>query len=1067
MRRARKPAVLLGAGLLALVVTFYNRGEEISAGTHAPIRAAVSGQAAAYDLSGLPIFTRTLFHVRESYFDKARLNPRRMLVGALDFLQRDVPEIIIDREPERDPKKVTVKVNGQEKEFSLEGVEAPWSLRTKLQEIFKFIQPNLQAVSSPKEEARRLVEIEAAATNGMLYTLDPHSVLLDVESFKEMRMTTQGKFGGLGIVIMMDRKGRIMVRKPMPGTPAFEAGLKPKDHIVRINSESTVNMTLTEAVERLRGEVGDPVDVYIDRDPAAAGKDAAKTEARKPKKFTIVRAAIRPPSIDPPAEVLLAPPKNGKPGAKIGYFRMQSFTANTERDLADALALFEKEKVKGIIMDLRTNPGGLYDQAQKVADAFIDSGVLVSMVGVGGTQRRDEHASRGGDVKAPLAVLVNQYSASASEIVAGAMKHLDRGVVIGETTFGKGSVQMLFDVNSPVRLGKNGGDDKLGLKLTTAQYLTAGDISIQGVGVAPDIALEPMHVNLRKAGEESWIMLQPSHNRRQESDYEWSLANPTDTQATKPVETVSFLREPSPAQMAQAEAEEAEEEAAGGALDEEAPPVVEEEFETGDKVKVDFTIEFARDMLAQARGGRRAELVESSKAYFETVRQEQDKKVGQALEKLGVDWSRGPASPPEGELEMTLAPEGGSAKVMAGDKMTIRGTVKNTGKTPLYRVRAVLHSENGLFDENEMVFGKIEPGASKTYDLHVKVPKSMVTRADRVRAEVSAQGAIKSNDAQMVVDVTGKKRPLFAYTYQTIDDVQGNGDGRVQKGERVRLLVKVKNIGPGAALRPEATVRNGSGQDGILISAGRFERKEELPPGGEWTTSFVYEVGADFEGQDYALDLTVVDSMLGESVTDKIKETIAPPGRAPESATGTVTVSRRAAELREAPVEGSLAVGRAQKGAVFKVTGRVGAFTRVELEKDHPAFIATADLQPGGTANPKYDADWQVMPPLLAAAAPTWVTGESVQVKGNVSDDRQVRDVFIKVWNKDSKMPPKKVFYKRNTGDARQMSFQTDVPLWPGSNLIQVFARETNEVLSTQTLVVRRDGARLAKRTGP
>ena len=135
--------------------------------------------------------------MRENYFDKNRLDPKRMLVGALDFVQRDVPEILIDRWPEHDPKQVTVKVNGQQRSFSIERVDAPWSLRTKLQEIFQFVQPNLQPVPE-KEESRRLVEIEMAATNGMLYTLDPHSVLLDVETYKDMRTQTQGKFGGLG-----------------------------------------------------------------------------------------------------------------------------------------------------------------------------------------------------------------------------------------------------------------------------------------------------------------------------------------------------------------------------------------------------------------------------------------------------------------------------------------------------------------------------------------------------------------------------------------------------------------------------------------------------------------------------------------------------------------------------------------------------------------------------------------------------------------------------------------------------------------------------------------------------
>src|SRR5439155_11640416 len=168
------------------------------------------------------------------------------------------------------------------------------------------------------------------------------------------------------------------------------------------------------------------------------------------KKYTIVRDFIRPPAIHPDPRVLNAPAGPGQPAAKIGYFRIQSFSANTESDLSRALAMFEQEKVKGIIMDLRENPGGLYDQAQKVADAFIDQGVLVSMVGVGGAQQKDEHATRNGEPKVPLAVLINQRSASASEIVAGAIKNLNRGGIIGETSFGKGSVQMLLDITSPV-----------------------------------------------------------------------------------------------------------------------------------------------------------------------------------------------------------------------------------------------------------------------------------------------------------------------------------------------------------------------------------------------------------------------------------------------------------------------------------------------------------------------------------------------------------------------------------------------------------------------------------------
>ena len=207
MRRFRKVFIFAGACALALFLTIRHRGRTCTSRQPAPLRAAVRQSAAAYDLSQLPVITKTLFYVRENYFDKSRFDHKRMLVGALDFLQRDVPEILIDRYPERDPKQVKVRVNGQEQTFNIERVDSPWTMRSMLQEIFKFVQPNLQPVAG-KDEARRLLEIEMAATNGMLYTLDPHSVLLDVESFKDMRTQTQGKFGGLGIVIDMDRKSR-------------------------------------------------------------------------------------------------------------------------------------------------------------------------------------------------------------------------------------------------------------------------------------------------------------------------------------------------------------------------------------------------------------------------------------------------------------------------------------------------------------------------------------------------------------------------------------------------------------------------------------------------------------------------------------------------------------------------------------------------------------------------------------------------------------------------------------------------------------------------------------------
>jgi carboxyl-terminal processing protease len=1038
MRRFSKVLAFSAACSAALILTIRHGGDGIRVGADSQLRAATRTTAGKYDLSQLPIFTKTLFYVRENYFDKNRLDPKRMLVGALDFVQRDVPEILIDRWPEHDPKQVTVKVNGQQKSFSIEQVDAPWSLRSTLQDIFKFVQPNLQPVPE-KEEARRLVEIEMAATNGMLYTLDPHSVLLDVETYKDMRTQTQGKFGGLGIVIEMDKKNRITVKRPMPDTPAMRVGMKAKDHIVRINNESTMNMTLTEAVDRLRGDVDTTVDVYVERDNVPGVK-----------KFTITRAFIRPPAIDPPPRILTAPAGPGQPAAKVGYFHMQHFSANSAGDLADALAMFDREKVKGIIMDLRGNPGGLYEQAQKVADAFIKSGTLVSMVGVGGAQRKDETASDSGhEPTVPLAVLVNQNSASASEIVAGAMKNLDRGVVIGEETFGKGSVQVLFDIASPISFGEQSDDDKLGLKLTTAQYLTPGDISIQGVGVVPDIETDALVV--QRDGDRSFIRLQPSTHKRREADYEWHLEHPSARHGEKPEETVDYLYEPKPSDKAHAQ------------NDDEGDDDDDDQDADDDQAnKTDFLMEFARDLLIQAKTSKRRELVAQAKSFLDKTRANEDKKLSQALEKMGVDWTAGPTTGPDPQLQLTLqsAAEG---KIEAGAIAKLKGIVKNVGRTPAYRVRAVFVSDNPLFDENEMVFGRIAPGESKSYDLSVKVPTSTFTRTDEIKATLYTQrGLTKAAAADLLVDIQGKARPMFAYSYQTIDDQKGaNRDGLVQRGEQVRTLVTVKNIGQGKALHTEAVLRNGSGQEGILITAGRFEGKE-LAPGESKSFSFVYEVGNEYKGDDYQLELSVGDTTLGETVTDKIKVKIAPAGPAPQAASGTVTVAHDDVPLRENPSDSGLIVGHATKGSTYKVSGKLGGYTRVDVDPLRSAFVATADLKSGGSPHGTFKPDWEVTPPVLTVTAPTVATGDTVHIKGHASDDRMVRDVYIRVWNRNAKIPVKKAFYQPNrpTGDRTKLDFDAEIPLNAGSNLVQVFARESNEVQSLQTVVV-------LKRSGP
>ncbi len=296
------------------------------------------------------------------------------------------------------------------------------------------------------------------AIKGMLETLDPHSNFMVPEVFREMQTETSGKFGGLGIEIGM-KDNVLTVVSPIEDTPAWKAGIKPNDRIVKINGESTKGMTLVEAVAKMRGEKGSAVKLGIYRE----GFD-------KVRELSVKRDIIKIASV-----------KSDELGPGYGYIRLSSFTESAAADIKKAIAKFEgKEKLRGLVLDLRYNPGGLLDQAVEVSSLFIDDGVIVSTIGRNRDQKEVKYARKGMAHKDfPVAILVNSSTASAAEIVSGALQDHHRAIIMGQSTFGKGSVQQLISLGSD-----------LGLKLTIARYYTPSGRSIQEKGVQPDIILD-------------------------------------------------------------------------------------------------------------------------------------------------------------------------------------------------------------------------------------------------------------------------------------------------------------------------------------------------------------------------------------------------------------------------------------------------------------------------------------------------------------------------------------------------------------------------------------------------
>jgi carboxyl-terminal processing protease len=319
----------------------------------------------------------------------------------------------------------------------------------------------------PVEES----ELVKGAVRGMLLELDPHSSFLDAEAYKEMQVDTRGEFHGLGIEITKREDGYIEVVSPIEGTPAAKAGLRPRDQIVTIcpsevpadwkePCHSTKTMTLFEAVNLMRGRKGSEISIEVFRE----GFD-------KPEKFTIMRDVVKIESVS--GKLL-------EPG--YAYVRLRTFQERTADDLRKVLEKLHAESpsgLSGLVLDMRDNPGGLLDQAVKVANAWISDGLVVYTKGRDESQRQEYRAlPHGVEPSYPMTVIVNEGTASASEIVAGALQDQHRALVLGVQTFGKGSVQTVYPLA-----------DGSGLRLTTALYYTPGGRSIQEVGITPDIVI--------------------------------------------------------------------------------------------------------------------------------------------------------------------------------------------------------------------------------------------------------------------------------------------------------------------------------------------------------------------------------------------------------------------------------------------------------------------------------------------------------------------------------------------------------------------------------------------------
>jgi carboxyl-terminal processing protease len=1033
-----------------------------------PVHARAEESGGEYRLDRLPILSRVILSVKDNYVDPSRIDPKKMVVAALDSVEKTVAEVLVNGDA-KSPR-LTLTVGENTRELDISGVDSIWKVRTVLGEAMGFIQQHLVA-------HKDLKEIEYAAVNGMLSTLDPHTVLLEPKYFKEMKLQTRGEFGGLGFVIAM-RDGNLTVVRVLKGTPAQRAGVKAKDLIQKIEEQSTINMDLQDAVDRLRGKPQTKVSITIHR----AGWPEAK-------RLNLIREVIQVETV-PQAQLL----EGG-----VGYVKLSQFSANTTRDLSQAIQREASEaggKLTGLVLDLRGNPGGLLEQAIQVSDLFLSEGVIVKTVGGGDKQRINEVKEATADstdiTGLPLVLIVNNSSASASEIVAGALKNNGRALVIGRQTFGKGSVQVLHDFAEP---GKQG--EEAALKLTIAQYLTPGDISIQEVGITPDVLLLP-----GRALKEQVNFFAPPRSVG-EADLDAHFSNPgggpapgapsaaaaaaaeKEKEKKKRVEKapleLRYLLEEKEDEVAKAIKRDARESAAtapAGASTghpatgtELTPEQQEDEAAEADPDRFveDYQIRFARELIKRAPFPDRARLLEGAKGFVAERRVDEEQRLGRRLTDLGVDWSDGKVTGAP-RAAVTIAPPVGK-DLRAGDTAQWTVTVENRGDAPFKRLRAwTLAEKNPLLDRREFVFGTIRPGERKSWAVPVKIPKGTDSRRDQVTFHFDDDSGKAPSDVATSFGVVEVAKPAFAFSVQLEDRAGGNGDGLAQRGETFTVRVDVKNVGDGPSGDKTYVTLKNLGDDKIFIKKGR-DVLGAIKPGESKSASMEVELRRGSKSEELPFRLQIIDEKMDEFLAEKIDWPISNDERAPVPSKTSVRIEANEALLRTGAAPSAWPLATAKKGAILPADARVGDFWRVEWTKGRFAFVADADVKPakGPRAGTIVEA-WQREPPRVALTpdpakgAPvvdgdTYKLSGSAMVSPNADGSAKLRDVFVFVNEQ-------KVFFRvvPQSASAQKLDFQADLPLKVGNNVVTVFAREDEDLQTRRSVVIyRRPPAEMAQ----
>lgn len=886
------------------------------------------------------------------YLDKSKIKVADLLTYALDAVQDSLPETLISYDKEK--KLINLQIYNKKHFIKVKSLRDVVDVAYALRSVY--IQLDKEYVPEPPLTKD---DIEYIAINGILKKLDPHSYLFTPKDFDDFEQSTGGNFGGLGIVVGMNDNGEITVISPMKGTPATKAGIEANDVIVQIDDTSAVNLTLDKAVSKMRGEPGTQITLMVRREGVP-----------ELLKFEITRAIIKITS------VLAAMPQPG-----IGYINLSGFMENTYSTLIEELDGLKKKGMKALVLDMRNNSGGLLSQAISISDLFLDKGVIVSTVEDDEEIEVNYAKKKRGDIlDIPIIVMINEGSASATEIVTAALKKNGRATVLGRKSFGKGSVQTI--------IGTPGGG---GMKLTIAEYLTPGNISIQSVGITPDIETRAVFIHPDKIS-----VFDSGENILKEGDLEEHIVSKYAPKTIeKPRTIIRYFKEYKDIKTI----------------------IKERREQKDDEFRSDEEIEIAVKIAQQ--------MTQNKKAYesSQLIKDEEWKKILAKLHENGINWK---------EKTSLVQPKTDSLKVTMLSAPQFKG-----GETAKFTFKAEIEGEIenllGVFESPVKNFRRIE--------IPFGTFSGSVERSVNIKLPESAQWQKTEGIMKLYLNEPEKKKEIKTenFTVETIPveqpdlkfaviaaETNGNRDGLIQSGESAELTVLIKNEGKGAVLEGKAMLINTNDTDEIFIENGNFAFT--LEPGKSTTAKFTFKTEKPAKAEDLAkqkLSLSVYDYKLKYSAEFDIPFANAAKCTF-EEAKSKINLPKGTELFNTAGLFSKIASVSAAGNA--DAAGKCGN----SLLLANGFWAKTESTAPAnGKTDALIESEYPVtMPEIVFDKTPVVTDQKSIEIRFGINPE-EVKDAFVFLNGK-------KVFYKRIEKGENDSSISVNVEMKKKYNRISV-----------------------------